>query len=109
MSDTNRLTFGTKLRSHDWYYAYSDDHNYWVRGDQQRKELKAMHKNLECPFDFVELSKWAHNMILEEFAEENPGEWYRQPRKYKCVAPTTRGQLITQSEWSDIQNWFESS
>ena len=68
-----------------------------------------MHKNLDCPFGFVDLSKWAHNMILEDFAEEAPGEWYRQPRKYQSVTPTTRGQLITQSEWSDIQKWFESS
>lgn len=108
MSDTNRKIFGTKLRSHDWYFAYSDDHSYWVRGQQQRKELDAMHKNLDCPFNFVDLSKWAHNMILEEFAEESPGEWYRQPRKYQCVAPTTRGQLMTQTEWSDIQSWFEN-
>lgn len=109
MSDTNRLVFGSKLQSHDWYFAYSDDHSYWARGQQQRKELDAMHKNLNCPFSFVDLSKWAHNMILEEFAEESPGEWYRQPHESRSVAPTTRGHLMTQSEWSDIQQWFEST
>jgi len=101
------MIFGSKLQNHDWYYAYSDDHSYWTRGRQQKMELEAMHKNLGCPYDFVELRKWAHNMIVEQFAEENPGEWYRQPRKYKSIAPCSRKDLITEQEWSDIQSWFE--
>ena len=108
MSEETRKVFGTKLRSHDWYYAYSDDHRYWDRGRRQRMELDAMHKNLRCPYDFGTLSKWAHDMIVEQFAEESPGEWYRQPRKYKCVAPCDRKDLITEQEWSDIQSWFDN-
>ena len=52
------------------------------------------------------LCKWAHKMILEDFAEEAPGEWYRQPRKYKCVAPTKREELITLAQHDEITNWM---
>lgn len=107
MSDTNRMIFGTKLQNHDWYYAYSDDHRYWTAGRNQRQELNALHKSLECPYDFADLSKWAHNMILEQFAEEGPDAWYRQPRQYQSVAPCKRSELLTENEWNDIQSWFE--
>ncbi len=107
MSDSNRIIFGAKLRSHDWYFGYSDDHRYWTRGRTQLKELNAMHENLSCPYDMKVLKQWAHDMIVENFAEESPGEWYLQPRKYKCAAPTRREDLMTQKEWDVIQEWFD--
>ena len=107
MSEANRTIFGAKLRNHDWYYAYSDDHRYWSAGRKQRQELNAMHENLSCPYDFNVLSKWAHDMIVENFAEEEPGSWYRQPHKYSSAAPCKREDLVTQKEWDDIQSWFE--
>ena len=47
-------------------------------------------------------------MILENFAEEVPGsdDWYRQPRKYKCVAPAKRESLITQAQHDEITQWM---
>ena len=31
-----------KLEKHDWYYAMSDDHRYWVAGERSIKELKRL-------------------------------------------------------------------
>ena len=46
-------------------------------------------------------------MILEHFAEENPGEWYRQPRHpHYRIAPSTREDLITQKEFDEITSWM---
>ena len=108
MTEKDRQDFATKLKNHDWYYAYSDDHRYWSAGNRQSRELRSLHATLECPYDMSLLSKWAHNMIVEEFAEEAPNEWYRQPRKYKSIAPCNRDALITQLEWNEIQAWLDS-
>ena len=101
-----RAEFGSKLKQHDWYYGYSDDHRSWTRGRDQAAVLRSAHAELNCPFTMKELSKWAHKMILEQFAEEEPGAWYRQPRKYKCIAPTKREELITQAQHDEITQWM---
>ena len=101
-----RAEFGSKLKGHDWYYGYSDDHRVWTRGNAAHKRLVAARTNLDCPFTMGELRNWAHNMILEQFAEEAPGEWYRQPRKYKCIAPTKREELMTQAQHDEITQWM---
>ena len=101
-----RSDFAKKLKGHDWYYAYSDDHSVWRRGNAASQKLRAQHKELDCPFDMGLLLKWSHKMILEQFAEEEPGAWYRQPRKYKCVAPSKREELIMQAEYDEITAWL---
>lgn len=109
MSGTNRKEFGIKLQNHDWFYNYSDDHRYWTAGTNQRKILHEFHKNLACPYDFEKLFMWANNMILEQFAEESPGVWYRQPRKYQSIAPTQLKDLATLEEWQTVQDWFDNN
>ena len=102
----NRAEFGLKLKRHDWFYGYSDDHSVWRRGQAASQKLRAEHEKLDCPFDMGLRRKWAHNMILEHFAEEEPDAWYRQPRKYKCIAPTKRDELITQAKHDEITQWM---
>ena len=98
----NRAQFGLKLKSHDWYYGYSDDHSVWRRGQAASKKLRAEHEDLGCPFDMGMLRMWSHDMIFERFAEEEPDAWYRQPRRYKSIAPVKRKDLITQAEHDEI-------
>ena len=102
-----RKDFADALRRHDWYYSYSDDHRVWRRGQDETAALKASHSALECPFDMATLRRWVHDMVVDHFTEEEPGNWYRQPRLYKCVAPTTRGDLITSEEHNSISRWME--
>ena len=94
------------LRNHDWYYMYSDDGRVYRRGMQRTTELRERMQSLECPFTMDELRMTAHKMIVEEFAEEEPGKWYRQPRKFKSIAPTQREDLITQDEYTKIMEWI---
>ncbi len=105
---TTKQEFAKKLKGHDWYHRYSDDSRYYRAGVAERRELNSLRDELNCPFDMDELFKWSHNMIVEQFAEETPGEWFRQPRKFKCVAPCSRFELITQSEWDAIMNWLDN-
>ena len=102
----NRAEFGRKLKNHDWYYAYSDDHRSYSAGRRNEALLREMHKDFECPYSLATLRTWAHNMILEQFAEEKPDEWYRQPRKYMSVAPVKRADLITQAYHDEITQWM---
>ena len=94
-----------KLRRHDWFYGYADDHRAWKRGAQRHRELQAELARLNCPFGLGEVRMAAQNMILEDFAEESPGQWYRQPRKYKNVAPTARDGLIERARAEEIVAW----
>jgi len=35
-----------KVKSHDWYYQYSDDHRMWVKGKDQRHVIDNMMRDL---------------------------------------------------------------
>ena len=39
--------FEALCRLHDWTYAYSDDHRYWVAGEQSIKHIRAAQDRLE--------------------------------------------------------------
>jgi len=101
-----RADFAMKLKGHDWYYAYSDDHRSYSSGRIAERTLLNLHKQLECPYSLVTLRIWAHKMILENFVEEQPGEWYPNPRKYQSTAPTKREGLITQAYHDEITQWM---
>lgn len=103
-----RESLAKGLRAFDWFYAYSDDHRAYTAGRKAQSKLIAGIQKLACPFSMPELKKWAHNMILEDFVEESPGEWFRHPRKYKCIAPVNRRDLMTRDEWEQINNWMEN-
>jgi hypothetical protein len=47
-------------------------------------------------------------MVVEDFAEETPGNWYRQPKVYKNVAPVKRSQLLHRADQVQILAWIES-
>jgi hypothetical protein len=103
---STRSEFGKRLKNHDWYYSYSDDHRVWRAGADSIVNLRRMHASLVCPFSMDILCKWAHSMIVEDFAEAPAGEWYRQPQKYKNMAAAKREDLITRIEHDDITQWL---
>jgi len=102
----SREKFGLALKGHDWYYAYSDDSRVWRNGQSQSDMLNKRHKELDCPYNMTTLRKWSHNLIVEQFVEEIPGEWYRHPRKYKSIAPCKREDLITQELHDQVTQWM---
>ena len=104
----NREEFASQLRAFDWYYAYSDDHSVWSAGHRKSADLRQVSIELDCPYDMHKLRMWAHKMIIEEFKEEEPGQWYRQPHVSKYVAPTYRKELITMDEWYRIDAWLSA-
>lgn len=41
------LLYATVLAQHDWYYAYSDDHGVWQRGERQRSVIQQMEQAID--------------------------------------------------------------
>jgi len=105
MSETKQ-EFKKQLLSHDWYYSYSDDPSYWRRGVEELSSLKCLHKELVCPFSLVQLRMWATGMVVEKFAEEEPGRWFMQPRG-EYAASVTRQELIPQFLVREIDKWVD--
>lgn len=101
------MTLMERLERHDWYYAYSDDHRVWKAGVNEEKKLQGLVVDLHCPYSLSQLRMAVHNMVVEDFAEEAPGEWYRQPHKYKNVAPTGRPDLMHRADQVQILGWIE--
>lgn len=40
-----------KLKSHDWFYEYSDDYSVWKRGCTQRGEILDMQQDLDLNYE----------------------------------------------------------
>ena len=40
-------TLESLLKTHDWYYEYSDDHRAWKKGAEERREITRMMKIAE--------------------------------------------------------------
>jgi len=36
-----------KLRTHDWFYEYSDDHGVWRRGSDERDQLRRLQEEID--------------------------------------------------------------
>ena len=47
-------------------------------------------------------------MVVEDFKEEEPGCWYRQPRKYKNIASVSRKDLMHRADQVQVLAWIES-
>jgi hypothetical protein len=108
MTDNERKPgpFEQTLRAHDWYYAYSDDHGVWLRGQASVKALQARHEALKCPFTLLELNLWVHNMILEDFEEVEPGKFWRKSKSRQYVAACRNEDLIPQAKADEITAWM---
>lgn len=102
-----RGPFEQALRAHDWYYAYSDDHGVWARGQAALKVLQERHAALECPFTLLELNHWVHGMVLEDFEEVEPDKWYRKGKSRQYVAASRRDDLIEQAKVDEIVAWMQ--
>ena len=101
-------TLMKRLKYHDWFFAYSDDHNVWKRGLQAEKNLQKEIKDRGCPYTLGQLRMAVQAMIVEDFKEEEPGCWYRQPRKHKHVAPAQRKDLMHHADQVQVLAWIES-
>ena len=97
-----------QLKGHDWFFGYADDHRAWKRGRQRQQQLEALVEKLGCPYPLNDLRMAVQEMVVEDFAEETPGNWYRQPKVYKNVAPVKRSQLLHRADQVQILAWVES-
>ena len=96
-----------RLQRHDWYYAYSDDHRVWTAGRNEEQKLRGLVADFRCPYTLAQLRMAVQDMVVEDFVEESPGEWYRHPRKHKNIVPTGRPDLIHRADQVQILGWIE--
>lgn len=106
-----KAEFVKKVKAHDWYYDYSDDHGRWRRGREELEELRTMHTRLKCPYALTELQRWHHkavkNVTFFESLDE-PGLWYKDPRP-KYAAPAVEHELIDEETYNKITEWAEGA
>ena len=50
-----------KLRKHDWYYEYSDDHGVWRRGSDERDQLRRLQEEIDS--DYKVWNQYAPDMF----------------------------------------------
>ena len=96
-----------RLRNHDWFYGYADDHRAWKRGRASMLSLKSELASLDCQYDMGDIRRAVTGMIREDFAPDDTGYWYRQPRKYKNVAGVKEEDLIDRSRAQEIVSWLD--
>jgi hypothetical protein len=48
------------LKSHDWYYQYSDDHTVWQRGSAQAEEIRRQ-KDICCGLGLDSIANELYN------------------------------------------------
>lgn len=51
MGEKGMQDYIQKLKAHDWYYNYSDDHNEWSKGASERNEIRRLQQILDPDFD----------------------------------------------------------
>ena len=95
-----------RLRNHDWFYAYSDDHRVWKKGREKEKLLQEDMKNRECPYPLGDVRMAVQSMILEDFTEREPNRWFRDPENSRYFAPAMRRDLIERERAEEILEWI---
>ena len=53
------------LKSHDWYYQYSDDHSVWQRGRDQEGEIRRQ-KDICCGLGLDSIANELYNKYKPE-------------------------------------------
>ena len=50
-----------KLRTHDWFYEYSDDHSVWRRGSDERDVIRKLQEEIDG--DYKVWNEYAPDMF----------------------------------------------
>ena len=63
--------FTNALRSHDWFFDFSDDHSVWTRGRNEKESLVAMAKKLVADgMDSIEVANLWNEFAPSRFGAE---------------------------------------
>lgn len=54
-----------KLRTHDWFYEYSDDHGVWRRGSDERDQLRRLQEEIDS--DYKVWNQYAPDMFKRQW------------------------------------------
>jgi len=72
LGDEGMQDYISKLKSHDWFYAYSDDHRYYTKGSKEWKEISRLQKILDPKHEIY--NKYAPDMMKSVKTEESVQE-----------------------------------
>jgi len=83
LGDEGMEDYISKLKSHDWFYAYSDDHRYYTKGSEEWKEISRLQKILDPKHEVY--NKYAPDMMKSVKADESVEEAHGNDKMYdKC-------------------------
>jgi len=83
LGDEGMQDYISKLKSHDWFYAYSDDHRYYTKGSEEWKEISRLQKILDPKHEVY--NKYAPDMMKSVKTEESVEEAHGNDKMYdKC-------------------------
>jgi len=83
LGDEGMQDYISKLKSHDWFYAYSDDHRYYTKGSEEWKEISRLQKILDPNHEVY--NKYAPDMMKSVKADESVEEAHGNDKMYdKC-------------------------
>ena len=78
----NRAEFGRKLKNHDWYYAYSDDHRSYSAGRRNEALLREMEERCENGDTTASPNIVTYNTVLNCWAQSGTRCCGNQAEKY---------------------------
>ena len=114
--------FTNALRSHDWFFDFSDDHSVWTRGRNEKESLVAMAKKLVADgMDSIEVANlWnefapsrfgaePQSVFVKEMARPRMGEVVALKKELGCSASEANFRLRFGVEPSDTERDIANS
>ena len=80
--------FTNALKSHDWFFDFSDDHSVWTRGRDERDSLVAMGKHLVAT---KEMTSAQVANLWNKFA---PNRFQSKPPQFEAPRPKPQRRFI---------------
>ena len=79
------------LKSHDWTYDYSDDHNAWTKGHEERNAIRSMAQKIDPDLEIYNKYDPLKQEELDEKLgkDDDMGDWVKD--FYKSDAPQFKG------------------
>jgi len=102
--DMTRTDFAKLVKSHDWYFQYSNGNTYY-RGVDSQRQLMDSHQALDCPFSFGELQLWSYNAIREDMVEVD-GKLYRPDSPQRAAYVVSEEATISREDCDKVSNWL---
>lgn len=110
MSTVTRDAFQEMLNSHDWYYAFSDDHRVYNRGRDSYCKMMDTAKALDCPWPLRIMGNYVNGKVISKYFQPDPSKdfWYHESvTDTKWAMSLQKIDLLSQEDYNKINSWIK--